>query len=119
MDFAVPAIRRVKIKESKKIDKYLDLVKKNELSSSGFYRRYGPESENKRMQKDEQKLGFCQRVEKIVEYEGDRKVVGARGWFPKDLGKRLGELVIKGRIEAIQITWLLKSARILRRVLET
>ena len=37
----------------------------------------------------------------------------------KNLEKRLEELEIRGRIETIQTTALLRSARILRRVLET
>ena len=46
-------------------------------------------------------------------------VVGALGTVPKGLEKMLEELEIRGRIETIQITALLRSARILRRVLET
>ena len=44
---------------------------------------------------------------------------GALGTVPKDLEKSLSELVIKGIIETIQTTGLLKSARIIIRVLET
>ena len=40
-------------------------------------------------------------------------VVGTLGTDPKGLVKRLKELEIGGRIETIQITLLLKSARIL------
>ena len=43
--------------------------------------------------------------------------VGALGAVPKE--KRPEELEIRGRIETIQMTVLFKSARILRRVLET
>ena len=46
-------------------------------------------------------------------------VFGALGIVPKGLGKRLGELEIRGRIETILTTALLQSTRILRRVLET
>ena len=46
-------------------------------------------------------------------------VIGALGTIPKGLEKSLSELEIKGRIETIQTTALLKSARIIRRVLET
>ena len=45
-------------------------------------------------------------------------VVGMLGRVPKILGKRLEEMEIKGSIETIQTTALLKSARILRRFLE-
>ena len=47
------------------------------------------------------------------------KVIGALGTVLKGLEKRLDELEIRGRIETIQTTELLKSARIPRRVLET
>ena len=46
-------------------------------------------------------------------------VIGALETIPKALEKNLGELEIRGRIETIQTTALLGSARILRRVLET
>ena len=46
-------------------------------------------------------------------------VIGALGTIPKGLEKSLSKLRIKGRIETIQTTALLKSARIIRRVLET
>ena len=46
-------------------------------------------------------------------------VIGALGTVPKGLEKNLSELEIKGRIETIQTTALLKSARIIIRVLET
>ena len=44
-------------------------------------------------------------------------VVGALGTVPINLEKRLEELEIRGRIETIQTTALLQSARIPRRVL--
>ena len=46
-------------------------------------------------------------------------VVGTLGMVPKGLEKRLEEVEIRGRIEIIQTTALLKLARILKRVLET
>ena len=46
-------------------------------------------------------------------------VVGALETVPINLEKRLGDLEIRGRIETIQTTALLQSARIPRRVLET
>ena len=46
-------------------------------------------------------------------------VIGAFGKVPKALENNLGELEIRGRIETLQTTALLGSARILRRVLET
>ncbi len=46
-------------------------------------------------------------------------IVGVLETVPKNLEKTLRELEIRGRIKAIQTTTLLRSARILRRVLET
>ena len=46
-------------------------------------------------------------------------IIGALGTVPKCLVRRLEELEIGGRIETIQTTTLLRSSRILRRVLET
>ena len=43
-------------------------------------------------------------------------VVGAFGTDPKGLERGLKELEIRGRIETIQTTTLLRSTRILRRV---
>ena len=46
-------------------------------------------------------------------------VVGALGMIQKDLEKKLGKLEIRARIKTIQTKAVLKSARILRRVLES
>ena len=46
-------------------------------------------------------------------------VIGAFGTVTKGLLKGLGELEVDGRVETIQTTALLKTSRILRRVLET
>ena len=46
-------------------------------------------------------------------------VIGALGTISKGLERRLEELEIGGRAETIQTRGLLRSARILRRVLET
>ena len=46
-------------------------------------------------------------------------VIVALGAVIKELIKRMGELVIRSRVETIQTIALLRSARILRRVLET
>ena len=49
-----------------------------------------------------------------------RPIAGsAMGTVSKDLEKRLGALEVRGRIEAVQTTALLRSARILKRVLKT
>ena len=46
-------------------------------------------------------------------------VIGALGTVTKGLLKGLGDLEVGGRVETIQTTVLLRTARILRRVLET
>ena len=48
-----------------------------------------------------------------------RMIIGAHGTITKGLIKGLEDLEIRGRGENIQTTALLRSARILRRVLET
>ena len=46
-------------------------------------------------------------------------VIGTLGMISKGLVKGLEDLAIRGQIKIIQTTALLRSARILRRVLET
>ena len=46
-------------------------------------------------------------------------VIGALGTITKGLSKGLEDLEIGGRVDTIQMTALLRTARILRRVLET
>ena len=46
-------------------------------------------------------------------------VIGALGTIPEGLIKRREDMEIRGQVETIQTTALLRSARILRRVLET
>ena len=46
-------------------------------------------------------------------------VIGTFKTIPKTLVKGLAELSIEGRVKAIQTTALLRSVKILRRVLET
>ena len=46
-------------------------------------------------------------------------VVGTFGTIPKGLVKGLENLEIRGQVETIQTTALLRSTRILKRVLET
>ena len=84
MDFAIPADHRVKLKENKKMDKYLDLAR--ELKK------------------------LWNMIVKVIPIG-----VGALGTVPINLEKRLEDLEIRGRIETIQTTALLQSARILRR----
>ena len=88
MDFAVPADHRVKLKESEKKDKYLDLAR--ELK----------------------KLWNMKVMEIPI-------VIGALGTVTKELIQGLEDLEIRGQEETIQTVALLRSTRILRRVLET
>ena len=89
VDFAVPADHRVKLTENEKKDKYLDLAK--ELK----------------------KKLWNMKVTVIL------TVIGALGTVTKGLIKGLEDLEIRGRVETIQTTALLRSARILGKVLET
>ena len=88
IDFAVPADHRIKLKESEKNDKYLDLAR-------------------------ELKILWNMQVTIIP------IVIGAFGTVTKGLLKGLEDLEVSGRVQTIQITALLRTARILRRVLET
>ena len=83
MDFAVPADHRVKLKESEKKDKYLDLAR-----------------ELKKLWN--MKMTFIPII------------IGALGTVTKGLIKRLEDLEIRGRVETIQTSTLLRSTRILR-----
>ena len=88
MDFAVSADHRVKLKESEKKDKYLDLA-------------WG--------------------LKKLRNIKVKTKpiVIGAFGTVTKGLVKGPEDLEIRGRLKTIQTTALLRSARILRNVMET
>ena len=88
MDLAISADRKVEMKESKKIDKYLDLAR-------------------------ELKEQWKMRVTVVL------MVDGALGMVSKGLERNLEESKIRGRIETIQTTALLRSAKIQRKVLET
>ena len=89
VDFAVLADHRVKLKECEKKDKYFDFAR--ELKK---------------------KLWNMQVT--IIPI-----VIGAFGTVTKGLLKALEDLEVGGRVETIQTTVLLRTARILRRVLET
>ena len=88
MDFAVPADHRIKLKESEKKDKYLDLAR-------------------------ELKKLWNMQVTIIP------NVIGNFGAVTKGILKGLEDLEVGGQVETIQTTALLRTARILRRVLET
>ena len=88
MEFAVPADHVVKLKESKKRDKYQDLAR------------------------EMKKLWNIKVM--VIPIEN-----GVLGSVTKGLVQRPEELEIRGRIESTQTTSLLRSAKILGRVLET
>ena len=88
MDFAIPTDHWVKLKESEKRDKYLDLAR--ELK----------------------KLWNMKVTVQPID-------IGALSTVTKRLVKGLENLKIRRRVETIQTTTVFRSARILRRVLET
>ena len=71
--------------------------------------------------KERQVFRPCQRTEKGTEHDLMLKlnVDGALVIFFKSLTKELEELKIGGRAETIQTTVLMRSTRILRRILKT
>ena len=89
MDFAVSADHRIKLKECEKRDKYLDLA-------------------------IELKKKLWNMKVTIIPI-----VIGAFGTVNKGLLKGLEDLEVGGQVETIRTAALLKTARILRRVLET
>ena len=88
VNFAVLSDHRIKLKESEKKDKYLDLAR-------------------------ELKKLWNMKVTIIP------IMIGAFGTVTTGLLKGLDDLEVGGRVETIQTTVLLRTARILRRVLET
>ena len=80
-----------------------------------------PRVKLKEIEKKDKYLDLTRELKKLWNIRGKVVpiVIGALGMVPKCLEKNLSELEIKGRIETIQTTALLKSARIIRRVLET
>ena len=88
-DFTVPAEYWVKLKESEKIDKYVDLARELEKK-------------------------LCNMKVTVIPI-----VTGALGTITKELVQGWADLEIRGRAETIQITTLLRSARTLKRVLES
>ena len=97
VDFAVLANHKVKLKQREKKDKYLDL---------------SVELKKKPKQKKKQKL-WNMKVKVIP------NVIGGLGTGTKGMIMGLGDLQIKGRVETIQTTVLLRPAQILKRVLDT
>ena len=90
MNLAIPADNRVKSKESEKRDKYQELAR--ELKNYKVWN---------------------------IKVTMISIVISALSTVNKGLLPRLEDLEIRGRVETIQTTALLRSVRILRRVLET
>ena len=88
MDFAVPTDHRIKLKESEKKDKYLDLAR-------GLKKLWN------------MKATFIPII------------IVTLGRITEGLLKGMVDLEIKEHVETIQTTTLLRTARILGRVLET
>ena len=88
MDFTIPANHRVKLKESEKKDKYLDLAR-------------------------ELKKLWNMKVTAIP------IIIGPLDTATKGLVQGLEDYKIRGRVEIIKTSAFLRSARILRWVLET
>ena len=88
VDFSVPADHRIKLKEFEKKNKYLDLARK--------------------LKKKTWKMKVT-----IIPI-----VIGAFGTVTKGLLKGMEDLEVGGRVETIQTSALLKTARILRRIME-
>ena len=95
MDFAVPADHRVKLMGREKRDKYLDLAR-----------------ELKKQKKTKKKQTNCEMTVLLF-------VIGSLGTVTKGLVQGLEYLEIRGRVETILTKVGLRSARILRRVLDT
>ena len=88
VDFAVPVVHKIKLKECKKKDKYLDLAR--ELK----------------------KLRNMMITMLLI-------VIGSFGTVSKGLWKGMEDSEVGRRVETNETTALLRTARILRRVLET
>ena len=90
MDFAFPADHRIKLKECER-DKYLNLARELKKNNKLWNMKVT-----------------------IIPF-----VIGAFGTVTKGLLTGLKDLEVGGRVETIQTTAILKTARKLRRVLET
>ena len=90
MEFTVPADHKVKQEVTKERDKYLDIAREQKKNKLG-----------------NMKVTVIPSVNRIL------------GRVTKDLVKRLDDLEIRERVQTIETTALLRSSRILRRILAT
>ena len=117
-------MRYIHVPESRPEDLILQLSikgKKRTYCQLNFCRAGGSQSEDQKMRKKRQILGSSQRnKKKAMEHEGGviPTVIVAIGTILKSSVKELEEMEIGSREETIQTIALLRSARILRRVLE-
>ena len=91
------------------------------LSTSGFCCPGEPQSKNQRKQMRDKYLDLARKLKKLwnMKVTVIPIVISVLRMIPKDLLKSLEELKTRGQAETIKTTALLRSARILRRVLET
>ena len=89
VDFAAPTTHKVKLKESKKKDKYLDLAREK----------------NKQIVKHES--------------DADTNYNWCTWKIPKGLVKGLEKLEVRGKVKNVHTIALVRSIRVLRQVLET
>ena len=73
----------------------------------------------KECEKRDKYLDLARELKKTMEHESDNYTNCAFGTVTKGLLKGLEDLEVGGRVETIQTTALLKTARIQKRVLET
>ena len=98
------------------------MKKKENLSISGLCRPSRTQRKiSKNDEKNERYMTLARELKKLwnMKVMVISIVIGALGTILKGLVKGLEDLEINGQVETIQSTALLRSARILRRVLET
>ena len=104
------------INKKKKKEKKKKICKIVRLCCPGW-----PRNKTERMWNKDKYLNLSRELKKLwnMTVTNILIVIGAFGTVTKGLLKGLEDLQVGGRVETIQITALLKTARILRRVLET
>ena len=96
--------------------------KKKNLPNSGLFRSSWPHGKNwKKLTRVANTYTLLENWKKLwnMKVTVIPVVIGALATFTKGLIQRLEDLEIRGRVETIQTTALLRSARILRGVLDT
>ena len=95
--------------------------KQENMRNSELCRPGGPQRKNMENKKRDKYLDFARELKKLYNMKVMviPAVVGVLGTILSGLVKKMEELEIGGRADAIQTTALLRSARILEKVLET